>query len=85
MHVALIPPILHEKSSNKTMVEMNVSLLKDFSYTSGMSVCLSVCLPLWSIPITIGWIAMNFGTDIHVPHRINCNYFGDPLTVELNC
>ncbi len=28
----------------------------------------------------IEWIAMKFGTDIHVPPRINCNDFGDPLT-----
>ncbi len=30
---------------------------------------------------SIGWIAMKFGTHIHVPLRMNCNHFGDPLSL----
>lgn len=32
--------------------------------------------------ITIRWIAMEVGTDIHVPLRMNSNNFGDPLTFQ---
>lgn len=30
--------------------------------------------------LNIGWIAMTFGSDIHVPLRMNCNNFCGPLT-----
>lgn len=33
--------------------------------------------PHFNIATTIGWIAMQCYTDIHVPIRINCNNFGD--------
>ena len=31
-----------------------------------------------SITITIGWITMEFCTDIHSPQRLHPNDFGDP-------
>lgn len=30
-----------------------------------------------------GWIAIKFCTDIHVPHRMNCKNFGDPIMLTL--
>lgn len=36
-----------------------------------------------SVLTTVGWTVMKFGLDIHVPQRINCNHFGDPLTFNV--
>ena len=47
------------------------------------NVSLSVSPPLWSTLKyfnEIGWIAMKFFTDIHVPQRINPTNVGDLLT-----
>ncbi len=33
-----------------------------------------------NISTTIGWIAMTFDIDTHVPLKMNCKNFGDPLT-----
>lgn len=30
-----------------------------------------------------GWIAMKFGTDSYVPHRMDCNNLGNPLTFDV--
>ena len=35
------------------------------------------------ISTSTGWIVMRFGSDIHAPLRMNCKYFGDPLTFLL--
>ncbi len=32
----------------------------------------------WNVSKAIGWIAMKFHTDIHIPLRMNWNNFGDP-------
>lgn len=32
---------------------------------------------------TIGWITLKFGSDIYVPHKVNCNNFGDPFIFDL--
>lgn len=48
--------------------------------------CLVVGLhlgPDWNILMTIGWIAVTFGSNIHEPQRMNRNDFDDPLTCPL--
>lgn len=37
----------------------------------------------WNISTTFWWIEMEFCTDIYFLLRMNCNHFGDPLTVPL--
>lgn len=36
----------------------------------------------WNLLTTIGWLAIKFGLNIHVPYRMNDN-FSDPLTFHL--
>ena len=38
---------------------------------------------VWDVSKTIGYIAMNFGTDIHVPQMMNCSNFCDLLTLNV--
>lgn len=40
-------------------------------------------LPNWNISAVIGWIAMNVGTDIHGPQRINPNDLWNPSLLLL--
>lgn len=60
-----------------------------FSHASCMAqgVAISVSSPLWSLLKCLNnyWmgIAMKSGTDIHGPYRMNCNNFGDPLTLHV--
>lgn len=39
--------------------------------------------PDCDISTNAGWIAMTFGTDIHVPLWMNCNNYDDLLTFHL--
>lgn len=39
--------------------------------------------PDGNISTNMGWSMVNFGADIHVPIRMNCNTFSDPLTFQL--
>ena len=34
------------------------------------------------VSTAVGWIAVKFGKDIHVPLRIHCSDFGDDLICE---
>ncbi len=47
---------------------------------SGDPLTFHICGFEWKVSRTIGWIAVEFGPDIHVPLRMNCNNFGDQLT-----
>lgn len=38
---------------------------------------------LWNVSTTNGWVAIHFGPEIHVPHRMHCDYIGDSLTFHL--
>lgn len=39
----------------------------------------------WTITTTchILWIAVKYGRNIHVPHKMDCKNFGDPLMLHL--
>ncbi len=45
--------------------------------------CAPVKLTFLVEKATIGKTAIKFGADIHVPIRMDCNHFGDPLTFYL--
>ncbi len=37
----------------------------------------------WTVSAAVGWIVMKCGSDVHVPLKMNCKNFGDPLTFHL--
>lgn len=74
----------HNKA-NMTFCLLLLSLGLLFLASSGMALGMAVSVFLSSTLVqteitTIGWIVMKCGSDIHVPLRLNCNNFSDPLT-----
>lgn len=51
-----------------------------FSSCANHNLCQSFYLSSWNVSTSTGWIVTKSGTDVHVPLRMNCIYFCDPLT-----